>query len=306
MTSLEQVVDLVAATGLDPSAVELIVAEALAEDLGGRGVLPPETGAGVDVTSVATVDAEASTRGRFVVRAPGVVAGVPVAGYVMAVLAGEAGPFRIDLRVADGTPVARGEVLMTVTGNTRALLRAERVALNLITAMSGVATATAAWVEALAGTGAVVRDSRKTVPGLRMLQKYAVRVAGGTNHRMSLADCALIKDNHVLAAGGVVQAYRAVREAFPEVPVQVEVTNLAQAKDVIAAGADDLLLDNMAPDAMAVVVAELGDRARFEASGGLNLASARAVAKSGVNSVAVGAITHSAPILDIAFDFVTP
>lgn len=304
LTRLEEVQDLVAATGLDESALGLVVAEALAEDLGGRGVLPPGTGAGVDVTSEATIDAGATATGRFVARAPGTVAGVPVAAYVMVQLCDEAGPFRIDLRIADGTSVRRGDVLGSVSGNARALLRAERVALNLLTAMSGVATATRTWVDALAGTGAVVRDSRKTTPGLRMLQKYAVRVAGGVNHRMSLADGALIKDNHVLAAGGVVEAYRAVRAAFPDVGVQVEVTTLAQARDVVTAGADDVLLDNMSPAQMAAVVTELRGRARFEASGGLTLASAAEVAATGVDSIAVGAITHSAPILDIAFDFV--
>jgi len=304
LSAVDQVRDLVAAVGLDEAALGRIVADALDEDLGGRGVLPPGSGAGVDVTSAATVDAEATTTGRFVVRAPGLVAGVPVAAYVMAVVCAEAGPFRVDLRIADGTRVARGDVLASVTGNTRALLRAERVALNLLTGMSGVATTTRAWVDALAGTSAVVRDSRKTVPGLRMLQKYAVRVAGGVNHRMSLADAALIKDNHILAAGGVVPAFRAVREAFPEIPVQVEVSSLEQAREVVAAGAQDLLLDNMTSTTMAEVVAELAGQAHLEASGGLTLASAAQVAATGVNSIAVGAITHSAPILDIAFDFV--
>ncbi|MFP5282005.1 MAG: carboxylating nicotinate-nucleotide diphosphorylase [Actinomycetes bacterium] len=305
LTRLEQVQDLVAAVGLDEAALADIVADALAEDLGGRGVLPPGSGAGVDVTSVATIDADATTSARFVVRAPGLLAGAPVAAYVMALVCGEAGPFRIDLRIADGSAVVRGDVIMTVGGNTRALLRAERVALNLLTQMSGVATATRTWVEALAGTSAQVRDSRKTVPGLRMLQKYAVRVAGGVNHRMSLADAALIKDNHVVAAGGVVEAYRAVRASFPEVPVQVEVTSLEQARAVVAAGADDVLLDNMSLASMRQVVAELRNRARFEASGGLTLTSAVEVAATGVNSVAVGSLTHSAPVLDIALDFVT-
>ena len=159
--------------------------------------------------------------------------------------------------------MARGDVLATVTGNARALLTAERVALNLLTLMSGVATATAAWVRALAGTRTRVRDSRKTVPGLRMLQKYAVRVAGGVNHRMCLADAALIKDNHVIAAGGVVPAYQAVRAAFPDLAVQVEVTTHEQAREVVAAGADEILLDNMDAEQMRAVVAE------FSAPGGL-------------------------------------
>jgi nicotinate-nucleotide pyrophosphorylase (carboxylating) len=182
-------------------------------------------------------------------------------------------------------------------------LTVERVALNLITMMSGVATATRAWVDVLAGTNTNVRDSRKTLPGLRMLQKYAVRVAGGINHRMSLADAALIKDNHVIAAGGVVAAYRAVRHSFPDVPVEVEVTSAEQARQVVAAGATEILLDNMSTDAMAAIVAELAGLATFEASGGLTLLNAAEVAQTGVNFVAVGAITHSAPALDIALDF---
>lgn len=301
-TSVAEVVDRLAADGLDPDAVALIVAEALAEDLGGRGVLPPGTGAGVDVTSYATIPADAQARGDFVARAPGTLAGLAVAAYAVAVVCEPAGEFVLTLQAADGAAVQRGDVLATATGNTRALLTAERVALNLLTLMSGTATATAAWVQALAGTGTRVRDSRKTIPGLRMLQKYAVRVAGGMNHRMSLADAALIKDNHVLAAGGVVPAYEAVRAAFPAVPVQVEVTSAEQAREVVDAGAIDILLDNLEPPEMALIVAELAGRATFEASGGLRLQNAAVVASTGVNFVAVGAITHSAPTLDIAFD----
>ena len=300
--SVEEVRDLVVATGLDLAAVDLVIAEALNEDLGGRGVLAPGAGAGVDVTSAATIPAAATATGRFVARRAGVVAGVPVAAYVVATVCARAGELEIELHVADGSSVAVGDVLVTATGNTRALLTAERVALNLLTLMSGVATATRAWVTALAGTDTQVRDSRKTVPGMRMLQKYAVRVGGGVNHRMSLADMALIKDNHVIAAGGVVPAYQAVRRAYPELGVQVEVTSAEQARAVVAAGADDILLDNMSVAEMTAVVAELAGRARFEASGGLTVESAATVATSGVDYVAVGAITHSAPILDIALD----
>ena len=188
-------------------------------------MLPAGTGAGLDVTSVATIAADAIARGEFVVRRPGTVAGLAVAAYVVATVCAPAGPFEIEvLGRRRGRRSRSATSLIRVQGNTRALLTAERVALNLLTLMSGVATATRAWVDALAGTGTRVRDSRKTVPGLRMLQKYAVRVAGGVNHRMSLADAALIKDNHVIAAGGVVAAYRAVRRAFPDIGVQVEVT----------------------------------------------------------------------------------
>ena len=297
--------ELVLAAGLDLDALSLITSEALGEDLGGRGVLPPGTGAGLDVTSVATIEANATARGEFVVRRPGTVAGLSVAAYVMATVCAAAGPFAIEVLAADGDAVATGDVLIRVQGNARALLTAERVALNLLTLMSGTATATRAWVDALDGTRTRVRDSRKTVPGLRMLQKYAVRVAGGVNHRMSLADAALIKDNHVIAAGGVVQAYLAVRRAYPDIAIQVEVTSITQARDVVAAGAADILLDNMSAADMAAVVSELSGRAAFEASGGLTIAQAAAVAQTGVDYVAVGAITHSAPILDIALDLVT-
>ena len=302
-TTLAEIEALVTTAGLDLDALSLIISEALDEDLGGRGVLPAGTGSGLDVTSVATIPAASSARGDFVVRQPGTVAGLPVAAYTVASVCAPAGDFELALHATDGDRVIRGDVLISVTGNARALLRAERVALNLITMMSGVATATRAWVDALAGTNTTVRDSRKTLPGLRMLQKYAVRVAGGINHRMSLADAALIKDNHVIAAGGVVEAYRAVRQSFPDVQVEVEVTSAEQARQVVAAGATAILLDNMSADAMAAIVAELAHLATFEASGGLTLLNAAEVARTGVNFIAVGAITHSAHALDIALDF---
>jgi nicotinate-nucleotide pyrophosphorylase (carboxylating) len=294
---------LVEAAGLDLEALSLIVSEALDEDLGGRGVLPPGTGAGVDITSYATVPAGQVARATLVVRQRGTVAGLPVAAYTLASVCSAAGDFELTLHATDGDRVVQGDVLITIVGNARALLAAERVALNLITMMSGVATATRAWADALAGTNTKVRDSRKTAPGLRMLQKYAVRVGGGLNHRMSLADAALIKDNHVIAAGGVVPAYRAVRQSFPDVPIEVEVTSAEQAREVVDAGAAEILLDNMTAAEMAAIVAELGGRATFEASGGLTIQNAAELAQTGVNFVAVGAITHSAPVLDIALDF---
>jgi nicotinate-nucleotide pyrophosphorylase (carboxylating) len=304
-TRLTEIIELVTDEGLDADAVALIVSEALGEDLGGRGVLPPGTGVGFDVTSLATIPAEQLAHGEFVARQTGTVAGLSVAAYTVAVVCEPAGEFEITLNAADGARVEVGEVLATVSGNARALLTAERVALNLLTLMSGVATATAAWVQALEGTRTRVRDTRKTVPGLRMLQKYAVRVAGGVNHRMCLADAALVKDNHVIAAGGVVPAYQAVRAAFPDIGVQVEVTTLQQAREVALAGATEILLDNMDAEQMGAAVAELGSRVVFEASGGLRLSDATLVARTGVDYVAVGAITHSAQILDIALDLTT-
>jgi nicotinate-nucleotide pyrophosphorylase (carboxylating) len=302
-TTLAEIEGLVLAAGLDLDALSLIVAEALDEDLGGRGVLPPGSGAGLDITSYATIPASEQAHAAFVVRQSGTVAGLPVAAYTVASVCSDAGDFEITLHATDSDRVVLGDVLITVAANARALLRVERVALNLITMMSGVATATRAWVDALSGTKTKVRDSRKTVPGLRMLQKYAVRIGGGINHRMSLADAALIKDNHVIAAGGVVPAYRAVRESFPDVPIEVEVTSAEQAQQVVAAGATEILLDNMTVSEMAAIVARLGDQATFEASGGLTIQKSTEVAQTGVNFVAVGAITHSAPVLDIALDF---
>ncbi|WP_213453902.1 carboxylating nicotinate-nucleotide diphosphorylase [Rhizomonospora bruguierae] len=282
---------------LDPAAVERIVRTALEEDLGG-----PD---GVDVTSVATIPAEQTDTADVVARAAGVVAGLEVAAAVFRAAIDHArapGAVRVELKVADGTRVARGDVLATVTGPTRALLTAERTALNLLCRMSGVATHTRDWADALEGTGATVLDTRKTTPGLRVLEKYAVRAGGGTNKRMGLYDVAMVKDNHKLAAGGVAAAYRRIREAFPAVPVQVEVTDVVEAVEAVEAGADFLLCDNMTPALLAEVVAAVGGRAELEATGGLTLDVAREYALTGVDYLSVGALTHSSPILDIALD----
>ncbi len=304
ITDLAGSIELIKKAGLDDTAVFMIIDDALAEDLGGRGVLPEGAGHGVDVTSVATIAADARAVARLVVRADGVLAGAAVAAAAFARVCAPAGPYVIEVTGVDGAPVRRGDLVLTVEGNTRALLTAERVALNLITLMSGVATATRAWVDALAGTTTRVLDTRKTTPGLRTLQKYAVRIAGGVNHRLCLTDAALIKDNHVIAAGGVVPAFRSVRDHYPDLPIRVEVTNREQVAELAAAGATEILLDNMAPETMRSVVAEFGGRMVFEASGGMTLADAAAVATTGVDFVSVGAITHSAPILDLALDFV--
>jgi len=193
---------------------------------------------------------------------------------------------------------------MSVIAGTHQLLRAERPALNLLSHLSGIATATQRWVEAVKGTSARIRDTRKTTPGLRYLEKYAVRMGGGVNHRMSLADAALVKDNHVAAAGGVEQAFSAVRAKYPDVPVEVEVDTLEQLDEVLDAGADLVLLDNFMIDHLAEAVRRNGGRARLEASGGLSLDRAAAVASTGVDYLAVGALTHSAPVLDIGADLV--
>jgi nicotinate-nucleotide pyrophosphorylase (carboxylating) len=201
--------------------------------------------------------------------------------------------------------VAAGTALLSAAGTTRTLLTAERTALNLLGHLSGIATLTRAWVDAIAGSGAAIRDTRKTTPGLRALEKYAVRCGGGVNHRMSLSDAALIKDNHVLAAGGVAQAFSAVRAAFPDVPVEVECDTVEQVGEAVDAGADLVLLDNMSTRSMSEAVAlvrERGSSCRLEASGGLTLARAAEVAATGVDYLAVGALTHSAPVLDIGVD----
>jgi nicotinate-nucleotide pyrophosphorylase (carboxylating) len=192
--------------------------------------------------------------------------------------------------------------LLTASAQTRALLTGERTALNLLCHLSGIATLTHQWVDAVADTGVRIRDTRKTTPGLRQLEKYAVRCGGGDNHRMSLSDAALIKDNHVLAAQSVVGAFDAVRATFPDISVEVECDTLDQVAEAVDAGADLILLDNMTTSELAKAVEIARGRARLEASGGLSLEVARAVAETGVDYLAVGALTHSAPVLDIAVD----
>ncbi|MFG1605803.1 carboxylating nicotinate-nucleotide diphosphorylase [Actinoplanes sp. NPDC049265] len=282
---------IVSRTGLDVASVERIVRTALDEDLG----TPPR-----DVTSEATIPADQTDTADLVARAPGVVAGLTVAAQVFAVTSGGRATF--EQRVADGAAVVRGDVLATVSGPTRALLTAERTALNLLCRMSGVATHARRWADVLAGTKATVLDTRKTTPGLRELEKYAVRAGGGTNKRMGLYDVAMIKDNHKLAAGSITAAYERVRAAFPDVPVQVEVTTVDEAVEAVAAGADFLLCDNMRPGLLREVVERVGDRAELEATGNLTLETAAEYAATGVDYLSVGGLTHSSPIMDIAMD----
>jgi nicotinate-nucleotide pyrophosphorylase (carboxylating) len=278
------------APGLPRHAVAAVVEAALAEDLGTAG----------DVTTTATIPATAMAAADLVPRADGVVAGLPVAAYVFETVS--QGRLRVEFGTQDGARVTAGEVLATVRGPVRDLLTAERTALNLLGHLSGVATLTRRWVDAVAGTPAQIRDTRKTLPGLRVLEKYAVRMGGGVNHRMSLSDAALVKDNHAAAAGGVLAAFDLVRTAYPGLALEVEVDTLEQARAVIDAGAELVLLDNMAPAQLREVVAYGAGRARLEASGGLTLDAAREVAQTGVDYLAVGALTHSAPALDIGLD----
>ncbi len=292
MSAPARVRDALEAAGLDVDGVADLVARALAEDLRD----------GPDVTTEATVAATTIATGDVVARARGVVAGVAVARAVLDAVAFP--PDGVTVVRDDGERVEPGDVVVTLRGPLRPLLVAERTLLNVLTHLSGVATATRAWVDALAGTGCVVRDTRKTLPGLRDLEKYAVRCGGGRNHRRSLGDAALIKDNHVAAAGGVAAAVRAVLERAPDVVVEVECDTLDQAREALGAGARLVLLDNMDLDQLraAVALARRGPAVALEASGGLTLAGARAVAETGVDFVAVGALTHSSPALDLGLD----
>jgi nicotinate-nucleotide pyrophosphorylase (carboxylating) len=290
-----ELVDELEAAGLDARAVYDEVVRAVEEDLPGDGV---------DVTSAATIPADARAVADLAAREPGVVAGLVVAALVFAHVLGD--DASVTERVADGSRVEAGAVVMRVSGPTRGLLTAERTALNFASHLSGVATATSRWVAALEGTKARVLDTRKTLPNLRMLQKYAVRCGGGVNHRFSLGDLAMVKDNHVIAAGGVVPAFEAVRAAHPDIPVEVEVTDLDQLRELLDAGCERILLDNMTDEQMAeavrITAGHSSARATLEASGGLTLDRARDVAETGVDFISVGALTHSVIVLDLGMD----
>ncbi|MFM6841114.1 MAG: carboxylating nicotinate-nucleotide diphosphorylase [Candidatus Planktophila sp.] len=265
-----------------------LIKVALQEDLQG----------GEDITSVSTIETTSVSTADFVSRKSGVLAGVEM---VVATLH-EVGLSDIAIKKHDGEVLLAGDVILTVKGNTRAILLAERTALNFVGHLSGIATETSHWVAAVAGTTCKVRDTRKTTPGYRQLEKYAVRMGGGTNHRMSLSDAALIKDNHIAAAGGVSQAFSAVRSAYPSAPIEIEVDTLDQLREVLPLKPDLILLDNMTPAQCAEAVALVNGETKLEASGGISLDSARAYADSGVDFIAIGALTHSAAVLDIGLD----
>ncbi|MEN3224580.1 carboxylating nicotinate-nucleotide diphosphorylase [Mycolicibacterium porcinum] len=259
---------------------------------------------GPDITTLATVDADAMTTASVVNREPGVVAGVDIGLLVLDELLGADG-YRVLNRVEDGARLDARASILTVEAPTRGLLTAERTMLNLMCHLSGIATATAAWVDAVAGTNAKIRDTRKTLPGLRALQKYAVRVGGGVNHRMGLGDAALIKDNHVAAAGSVVAALKAVRAEAPDLPCEVEVDSLEQLDEVLAADVELVLLDNF-PVWQTQIAVQRRDKhspkTLLESSGGLTLDSAADYAGTGVDYLAIGALTHSVRVLDIGLD----
>lgn len=287
---------------LDPIFLARIVTAALDEDLG--------PAPGRDVTTQATIPASAWVRGSIVARADGVVAGLDAVTETMAQVSRRLGADQvaIDFRVSDGDEVRAGTTLAELNGSGQVILIGERTALNLVSRASGVATHTRQWADALAGTGARVLDTRKTTPGLRELEKFAVRCGGGVNKRMGLFDCAMVKDNHIVAAGSLTGAIAAITSRFPDVPVQVEVESWSQVEEALAAGVRFLMLDNMTPGQMVQYVARL--RARepeigkvwIEATGGLTLENARAVAQTGVDFMSVGGLTHSSPILDVALD----
>lgn len=267
------------------------VAEALAEDLGLAG----------DITTNATIPVGATARANICARKPGIVSGVAVAEAAFRALDPET---EFTVRNPDGSEVKPGDVIADVAGNARAILTAERVALNFMGRMSGIATLTHRYVEAVAGTNATIVDTRKTTPGLRAFEKYAVRCGGGMNHRVGLFDAVLIKDNHIIAAGGIDKAIAAARaHAGHMVKIEIEVDTLEQLETVMTHKVDAVLLDNMSPDTLRKAVAVVDHRALIEASGGVSLETVRAIAETGVDLISVGALTHSAPVLDLGLDF---
>jgi nicotinate-nucleotide pyrophosphorylase (carboxylating) len=279
-------------TALDDMGFNLedFLSRTLAEDLGEGG----------DVTSAATIPERASFDAVMSCRESIVVAGVAIA----AAFFGKLDPdVRIEMQVEDGDRARPGAILMRLSGNARAMLTAERSALNTLQHLSGIATLTRRYVDTIEGTGATLLDTRKTIPGLRLLEKYAARMGGAQNHRLRLDDGLLIKDNHVAVCGGVAEAVRAARAAKSGLPVQVEVDAIGQIEPALAAGADRLLLDNMPPPVLRDAVALVAGRVPLEASGGVNLDSIRAIAETGVNFISVGRITQSAPAVDIGLDY---
>ena len=275
---------------LDISEIENLIARAFAEDIK----------AGDDKTTIATIAESQVSTARMRARKGGVVAGVHLAGAVFE----NVGLTQIKYFKRCGDAVDAGETILEVTGNTRNILRSERIALNFISHLSGIATLTKKWVDEIAGTGAVIRDTRKTTPGLRQLEKFAVRMGGGENHRMNLSDGAIIKDNHIAAAGSITEAIAKVRNAFPGMPVEVEVDSLEQLKEALTSNPEIVLLDNMSIEmTKAAVELTKNTKTLLESSGGLALTNVRSYAETGVDYLAIGALTHSAPILDIGLDF---
>jgi nicotinate-nucleotide pyrophosphorylase (carboxylating) len=273
---------------LDPGHTVDLVRRTFEEDLEG----------GEDVTSVSTIPADHLSTAEYRLRTDGVVAGIEVAKVALELM----GITDLVSGVLCAHKVEAGTVILTARGNTRALLLAERTSLNFLGHLSGIATLTRKWVDEVSEYGTAIRDTRKTTPGLRVLEKYAVRMGGGTNHRMSLSESALIKDNHVEAVGGVSKAFERVREFYPQIEIEVEVDSLDQLKEILVNKPDLVLLDNMSVDECRQAVALVAGRCKLEASGGLSLDNAKAYAQTGVDYLSIGALTHSAPVLDIGLD----
>lgn len=272
--------------------ITALIDRALEEDLLG----------GVDVTSVATIDDKRVGRANFLAKAEGIIAGLDIAQAVMK----RSGVTVFQREVEEGARVSAGTIIATAQGPLRSILLAERTALNLISRLSGIATLTRRWVDAVSGTKVKIRDTRKTTPGLRTLEKYAVRVGGGINHRSSLSEAALLKDNHIAAAGSISAAFHAIQTKFPSIEVEVEVDTLAQLEEALRVGVKTILLDNMNL-AMTKEAVEINrGQAKLESSGGITLEQARSYAETGVDFLAIGALTHSAPILDISLEVLTP
>ena len=268
-----------------------LIDRAIEEDLAG----------GVDVTSVATIKESSRSTADFVVKKDGVIAGLAIAKAVME----RCGVASFQAKASDGDLVTAGTVIATVEGDTRSILLAERSALNFISRLSGIATLTRAWIEAIKGSDTKIRDTRKTTPGLRSLEKYAVRVGGGINHRSTLSEAALLKDNHIAAAGSIKEAVASIRRKFPDVEIEVEVDSLEQLEEALQAEVPLILLDNMSPEMTEKAVLINRNRAKLESSGGIRLENAREYASTGVDFLAIGALTHSAPILDISLDLLS-
>lgn len=286
---MNQLRDNLKTIGLSPNHIFQQVKEAISEDLAG----------GEDITSVATItDSQVSTAD-FICRADGIVSGLHVAAAVLEYC----GINHYEVLVDEGAKVSAGKILITVQANTRKLLLAERTAINFLSHLSGISTSTSKWVSELSGTKCKVRDTRKTTPGLRQLEKFAVRMGAGLNHRISLSESALIKDNHIVAAGSITNAFKLVKQKFPNKKVEIEVDTLEQLSEAILLKPELILLDNMSVDQCIKAVSIANGTVKLEASGGLTLANAKAYANTGIDYMAVGALTHSAPILDIGLDF---
>jgi nicotinate-nucleotide pyrophosphorylase (carboxylating) len=286
---MNQLRDNLKTIGLSPNHIFQQVKEAISEDLAG----------GEDITSVATItDSQVSTAD-FICRADGIVSGLHVAAAVLEYC----GINHYEVLVDEGAKVSAGKILITVQANTRKLLLAERTAINFLSHLSGISTSTSKWVSELSGTKCKVRDTRKTTPGLRQLEKFAVRMGAGLNHRISLSESALIKDNHIVAAGSITNAFKLVKQKFPNKKVEIEVDTLEQLSEAILLKPDLILLDNMSVDQCIKAVSITNGTVKLEASGGLTLENAKAYANTGIDYMAVGALTHSAPILDIGLDF---